>query len=541
MNAFIEHPRANLTLVYSCFDRILLNIIQQPLQQPARIVRFFAAARPDLPLSRNYFRQLSADYHRWVRAFAQERAIPVVEPPKGVRREDWVEPFYHQAQAQRHGIAVILKSQENAQVAVCHPTSGAPHLEVCPRRVWQYYFYLQDADFGRLFLRVCPYFPFNCRMCLNGHEWLACQLRAAGIACRQEDNAFLDCADPARLQALADAFGPQHLQACARRWLALVVPFFQEEGHQPPGPGYALFVSQAEYCTNLVFHRRASLDRLMERLLDANRSLGRPDQLATIFGRRLTQRAAEGVKTRISDYHLGNPCLRSQYRGSALKEYVRSYRLLRGEASTNYTPGLGVRKAVAHLPELRAVLHGSVDRYLEAQQDILETYVDRGQLRQLRTATVSPSGRRTPGIKLDDFRLLALMQALTCFAYLNGLGTFRTADLLPRVGEALGPEGPAYTLPRLRYDLGKLRGKGLVCKVAGTQGYRLSPEGYRVSVLFLKLFHKVYAPLTAAVLEPFPGDQLLPKQRCGYLDRLHRAVDQALAKLLDWVGVPKAG
>jgi hypothetical protein len=542
MNAFVEHHRANLTLVYSCFDRILLNLVQQALQQPARIARFFEAARPGRALTRNYFRELSAGYHRWVQAFAEQRAIPIVEPPKGVRREDWVEPFYHQAQAERHGIAVILKSHENAQVAVCHPTRGGPHLEVCPRWVWQYYFYLLDADFGRLFLRVCPYFPFNCRMCLNGHEWLACRLRAEGIAFRRDDNAFLDCADPARLQALADAFGPDHLQACARRWLAALVPFFQEEGHAPPSPGYGLFVSQAEYCTNLVFHQRASLDRLMERLLDANRALGRPDQLATIFGRRLTQRAAEGVRTRITDYHLGNPCLRSQYRSCALKEYVRSYRILRGEASTNFTPELGVRKAVAHLPELRDVLRGSVERYLEAQQDILETYVDRGQLQRLRAATVSPTGRRTPGIKLDDVRLLAVMQALTCFAYLNGLGTFRTGDVLPRVREALGPEeGPAYTPARLRYDLSKLRGKGLVQRVAGTQGYCLSPEGYRICVLFLKLFQRVYAPLTAAVLEPFPGDRLLPKQRIGYLDRLYRAVDQALGKLLDFVGVPKAG
>jgi hypothetical protein len=33
-----------------------------------------------------------------------------------------------------------------------------------------------------MFLRICPYFPFNARICLNGHEWLACRLRAEGIA-----------------------------------------------------------------------------------------------------------------------------------------------------------------------------------------------------------------------------------------------------------------------------------------------------------------------------------------------------------------------
>src|SRR5438128_30577 len=69
----------------------------------------------------------------------------------------------------------------------------------------------------------------------------------------------------------------------------------------------------------------------------------------------------------------------------------------------------------------------------------------------------------------------------------------------------------------------------------------LTPDGYRICVLFLKLFHKVYAPLAAGVLEPFPGDSLMPKERICYLDRLYRAVDQALQKLLDHVGVKKVG
>ncbi len=43
----------------------------------------------------------------------------------------------------------------------------------------------------------------------------------------------------------------------------------------------------------------------------------------------------------------------------------------------------GIRKAIEHLPQLRAKLSSVIDRYLNVQQDILETFVDRGQLRQL--------------------------------------------------------------------------------------------------------------------------------------------------------------
>ncbi len=38
----------------------------------------------------------------------------------------------------------------------------------------------------------------------------------------------------------------------------------------------------------------------------------------------------------------------------------------------------GVNKAVENLPQLRSRAGAIIDRYLDAQQDILETFVDRG-------------------------------------------------------------------------------------------------------------------------------------------------------------------
>ena len=34
-----------------------------------------------------------------------------------------------------------------------------------------YYVYAVDADFGPFFLKFCSYFPYNTRLCINGHEW----------------------------------------------------------------------------------------------------------------------------------------------------------------------------------------------------------------------------------------------------------------------------------------------------------------------------------------------------------------------------------
>src|SRR5205823_2138970 len=209
------------------------------------IVGFLDKCRQVPSITKAYFRSVSEDYYRFVARLAATQRVQIVQPPKGVRREDWVEPFY-QALGSNFGIAVILKSRENARIAVSYPTTGGNRIEVVSRFVWQYYFYVRDADWGRMFLRICPYFPFNARVYVNQHE----------------------------------------------------------------------------YCTNLLFEERAALDRMAERLLDLNRTIGRPDKLSTIFGYRVTKAYAGGLKTQIADHHLGNPVIRSEYKQGSIKQSV---------------------------------------------------------------------------------------------------------------------------------------------------------------------------------------------------------------------------
>ena len=52
MNSFYEHHRDSIHWHYRCFDRILVNGLIQPFQQPERVVGFF-----------NTYRQLQPDCH----------------------------------------------------------------------------------------------------------------------------------------------------------------------------------------------------------------------------------------------------------------------------------------------------------------------------------------------------------------------------------------------------------------------------------------------------------------------------------------------
>ena len=65
-----------------------------------------------------------------------------------------------------------------------------------------YYFYIDDEDFGPLFLKVCSYAPWGTKLCLNGHEWAKRQLEKKEIAYEALDNGFLSCAEPEKLQQI---------------------------------------------------------------------------------------------------------------------------------------------------------------------------------------------------------------------------------------------------------------------------------------------------------------------------------------------------
>jgi hypothetical protein len=93
---------------------------------------------------------------------------------------------------------------------------------------------------------------------------------------------------------------------------------------------------------------------------------------------------------------------------------------------------------VENLPPLRDELATSVTIISRSQQDILETFVDRGQLHRLTEPIVLPNGRRIPGLKLDHPRQLALMHALARFAPIATGSTFTTAELYPYVLAASG-------------------------------------------------------------------------------------------------------
>ena len=70
--------------------------------------------------------------------------------------------------------------------------------------------------------------------------------------------------------------------------------------------------------------------------------------------------------------------------------------------------------------------------------------------------------------------------------------------------------------------------------------YQLLPHGYSICLIFLKLFERVYAPLTAGLLTPVAADARVEPHKQSQLDRLYQKVVDDLDSLVRAVGLKAA-
>ena len=203
----------HVKLTVEGIDRMYLNVYVAGLQYEKGIVRFFRAHRGQPLPSAALMSPMTRSFVTGLEDFAARREIPLVQFCKGQRKDAvMVEHLRHFAREE--GVVFVGKAQENTPVFRTErrrsPTTGQPYPWIVRRSamVNNYYVYAVDRDFGPFFLKFCSYYPFNAKLCLNGHEYAKRQLAQEGIAFEALDNGILSCADPKRLQAIATASPP---------------------------------------------------------------------------------------------------------------------------------------------------------------------------------------------------------------------------------------------------------------------------------------------------------------------------------------------
>ena len=174
----------------------------------------------------------------------------------------------------------------NAATPTAIPTRGS-----CKTTglVNHFYFYCFDDDFGPFFLKFCSYFPYNAKLCINGNHWAQRQAAKAGIAFEPLDNGFAAVEDPAALQAICDRLGPEQIDALLRKWLA-ILPHPFTAADRAAGYRYDISILQAEFSLTQMLDKPVSGRMFFEQVIRDNLDIGRPDQVALIFDRRLMRR-----------------------------------------------------------------------------------------------------------------------------------------------------------------------------------------------------------------------------------------------------------
>ena len=90
MNAFYEHHKDSIQFGYRCFDRLLLNGLIQPFQQPERVLGFFNAYRKGQRVTHRTLTEIADQFVYWAKNRSEKWSAPIVEAPEEQRRDEFV-------------------------------------------------------------------------------------------------------------------------------------------------------------------------------------------------------------------------------------------------------------------------------------------------------------------------------------------------------------------------------------------------------------------------------------------------------------------
>jgi hypothetical protein len=126
-------------------------------------------------------------------------------------------------------------------------------------------------------------------LCINGNEWAKRQAAKAGIAFEALDNGFAAVDDPLALQRICDRFGEDQIDALLRKWLAILPHPFRPTD-RAAGYRYDISILQAEFSLTQMLDKPVSGRMFFEQVIRDNLDIGRPDQVALVFDRKLIRR-----------------------------------------------------------------------------------------------------------------------------------------------------------------------------------------------------------------------------------------------------------
>jgi hypothetical protein len=515
----------HVTLEVEGIDRMYLNVYQPRLQTDRGVASFFLFHRGETFASSALMDPISRSFIAAVERFVDQEQIPLITFTKGQRKDD-IAKEQHAHFHRPEGIVFVGKAQEKTPVFRTekrrNPETGRkyPWIVRSTAMVNHFYFYGLDEDFGPFFLKICTYFPYNAKLCINGHEYVKRQLAKEGIAFEALDNGVLNCADPKRLQQLCDGLSSAKIDKLLRKWLArLPHPFTAKD--RAAGYRYDVSILQSEFSLTQVLDRPLCGRVFFEEVIRENLDIGRPDQVQLIFQRRISKRTPGRFRTRVITEGV-TPSLHIDYKHSRIKQYHKEGRALRTETTINDTRDFGIGKRLSNLPALRRLGFQANRRLLDVQRISQDCAIGEDAFRGV-NEPIEVDGQRASGLRFANVAVQALLSALLVFRLLPR--GFSARDLRDHWAPLLGKASADMTMGQMSYHLRRLRLHGLIERIPGTHRYRVTRAGGRIALFCTRSYNRLLRPGLAQIIPEDARDD----------SELRRGFDQLDEKIDRWI------
>jgi hypothetical protein len=498
MKAFLQRFGSVVLGVLHGFDRLRFRGSQRQLCHVAGMMSWLGHLRIPLKEFKLFARDRTVTLCQAIEAPAEQAGLYRFLNNSYTSKEE-VALQMAAEQGRTQGLIAVLGCVEPCQTLQVrgNPRTKLLELRAELTKCKHYYHYYLDPDYGLRYTRLQTWFPFTMHVGLNGRDWLAQQLTAAGIGFTKKDNCFPWVEDFAAAQALADAQGTTAWPALLDGWVRQSNPL--AESLLPCPVPYYWSVETGEYATDIAFRSAEELGRVYPLLVRQAVTTLRGVDVLRFMGYRVRQdgrpRAdlAGEVTTRIKELVEGT-CVKHQALNNLLKMYdkfgqvlrietllrnVRDFKVYRAREGQAEGPKeyLRMRQGVADLHGRAEVSQRVNERYATALA-VVEEGASLAELTKELGKRVSWKGRPVRALNPLAAEDVALLEAVSRGEF--ALCGFRNRDIRKILyGDDSGqkPEEAKQQSARVTRLLRLLRGHGLIGKVAKTHRYQVTDKG----------------------------------------------------------------
>ena len=494
-HSFIAHHQKDVTGILHGWDRLFFQASFRSLCYTEGLLSYLWAANVLLKDFKDFALSFSKRIKASAQAAADEWNRPYIYLPSSKQNKEKMIENIALQDGISNGLIAVLSAVEPCNTFHVKGNRHTHKLEPVykPGKCLHHYHYYQHPEFGRLHVRVQNWFPFTVHICMNGRQWLACQMRQAGINFTQRDNTFSWVEDVGAAQDLLDS---QNLIDWPTELGKLVNAAHPVAKEIATGSHLDYYYSclQSELASDVMFKNRSTLEELYPSLIYHGLTTFRSPDILRFLGKKVPKNGGVGnYQGEItSDIKVREEGLRLKHRakGNSVKLYDKGsvlraettvtqpgefkvYRAKDGEpdGEKDWRP---MRKGVADMSRRAEVSHKANERYLEAMASVEKSIPMGKAVKEICAPRIKKKRRHralNPLAKEDAELLEAINRGEWT---ING---FRNRDLRELLyGEEKDGAKRKKQSAKITRKLALLRGHGLIRKIPRTHRYQIAEK-----------------------------------------------------------------